>query len=60
MNKHLKSCLGDKKKTSKMETNYDSTNEVDIRKNLEGLSGRRPDIFGMEANYITRKEEINE
>ncbi len=43
-----------------METNYDSTNEVDIRKNLEGLSGRRPDIFGMEANYITRKEEINE
>jgi hypothetical protein len=44
MNKHLKTCLGQKKKVQNVSHTHGE--EVDIRKNLESLSIRRPDIFG--------------
>lgn len=45
MNKHLKTCLGQKKKAPNV-ASITHGEEVDIRKNLESLSLKRPDIFG--------------
>jgi hypothetical protein len=44
MNKHLKTCLGSKKKGN--EQMFSQGNDVDIKRNLESFSNRRPDIFG--------------
>ena len=56
MTKHLKTCLGQKKRTGPVDTNFNKDNdEVDIRKNLESLSKKRPDIFGGDGANISRK-----
>ena len=57
MNKHLKTCLGQKKKNTGGDGQQGD--EVDIRKNLEEMSGRRPDIFGAQDNQI-RAERTEE
>jgi hypothetical protein len=58
MNRHLKTCLGAKKKGGQQETQ--SGQDVDIRRNLESLSTKRPDIFGAQENQITLQEERQE
>lgn len=54
MNKHLKTCLGQKKKATSGEVAQGE--EVDIRRNLEGLSLSRPDIFGAQDSKISASE----
>jgi hypothetical protein len=54
MNKHLKTCLAQKKR--KVEVEAFQGEEVDIARNLEQLSGKRPDIFGTRENSILREE----
>lgn len=55
MNKHLKTCLGQKKKPNMSESIQGE--EVDIRRHLESMSLKRPDIFGTQDNHISTREE---
>jgi len=55
MNKHLKTCLGQKKKPGQNETNEGE--DVDIRGNLDRMSLSRPDIFGTQENNISARED---
>ena len=55
MNKHLKTCLGQKKKNN--EQSQQQGEDVDIRKNLEDMSVRRPDIFGRQEDLIRARED---
>lgn len=60
MTKHLKTCLSSNKNTGtngKAEQN-NAGEFVDISKNLQNMSIRRPDIFGGEAQSIRKDEEI--
>lgn len=55
MNKHLKTCLGMKKKP---EQGFNlQGDDVDIRRNLDSLSLSRPDIFGAQENKIAARED---
>lgn len=54
MNKHLKTCLAQKKKPQ--DSSQTHGEEVDIRRNLESLSSKRPDIFGAVENKIVLEE----
>ena len=58
MNKHLKTCLGQKKKNVGGEVVQGE--EVDIRKHLDSLSAKRPDIFGGKDQRITLREDERE
>lgn len=58
MNKHLKTCLAQKKKPQESSQTFGE--EVDIRRNLESLSSKRPDIFGAVENKIVLEEEATE
>ena len=55
MNKHVKNCLATKKDEKRTFSNSQTGEEVDVRKNLENLSFKRPDIFGNEGEKM--KEE---
>jgi hypothetical protein len=55
MNQHLKSCLGQKKKTNQAE--IQRGDDVDIRQHLDNLSARRPDIFGAQDTQISARSE---
>lgn len=57
MNKHLKSCLSIKKNDQGFgaQSNNQVGEDIDIRKNLENLSSKRPDIFGGEGEKIKNK-----
>ena len=55
MNKHLKTCLAHKKRTTG-QSEAQEGEDVDIRKNLEGLSFKRPDIFGSQDNKMVAEE----
>jgi hypothetical protein len=56
MNKHLKTCLSQKRKPQTAASTH-AGEEVDIRANLESLSLKRPDIFGAQEHKITLREE---
>jgi len=55
MNKHLKTCLAMGKKKTGAENMQGE--DVDISKNLEHLSSKRPDIFGTRENSFALREE---
>lgn len=63
MTKHLKTCLGAKNNNNKP-TNGQTSNEggsfVDVSKNLENMSLRRPDIFGGESQGIRKDDDKKE
>lgn len=54
MNKHVKNCLATKKEEKRTFEQGQTGEEVDVRRNLENLSFKRPDIFGGEGER--RKE----
>ena len=52
MNKHVKNCLSTKKEEKRNLQTSQTGDEVDVRKNLENLSIKRPDIFGNEGEKM--------
>lgn len=57
MNKHLKTCLGQKKKIVASEQMQGE--EVDMRQHLDNMSARRPDIFGARDDQINLKNQAD-
>lgn len=58
MNKHLKTCLAQRKNNQGTSSNT-SGQDVDLRQHLEDMSIQRPDIFGSKESRI-QAERSNE
>lgn len=55
MTKHLKTCLGAPSKGNNATNGQSNTGgSVDVSKNLQNLSSKRPDIFGGESQGIRK------
>ena len=58
MNKHLKTCLGQKSKAKSFQAT--GGDDVDMSRHLGDMSARRPDIFGATTDKIQLQENKGE
>ena len=56
MNKHIKNCLSSKKQDIDPSRIQEFGENVDIRRNLESMSLKRPDIFGVQKSKEVKEE----